>query len=113
MQSRLDGYECSSQWRGGNGNDGGHSRGYQNNKRNRDSYTELTTTDTVDAAEMARTTATYVAAKDRLGEAMVIIIWTGIAPGKAVVLPQVATVGHMETGYTQVMHATIVQTSKK
>ena len=78
MQSRLDGYECSSQWRGGNENDGGHSRGYQNNKRNRGSYTEVTTTDTVDAADMARTTAIDVVVKDRLGEVVVIVIWTGI-----------------------------------
>ena len=44
-----------------------------------------------------------------MGKVVAVVIWIGMAPGKADALPQLFTVGHMETGCTQVPHTTIVQ----
>jgi len=59
------------------------------------------------------TTATDVAVKDRPSDAVVVVIRTGMAPGKAAATPKVVTVGQMETGYIWALHAKIAQTGTK
>ena len=52
---------------------------------------------------------TDVAAKDRPGEAVAVVIWTGMVLGKAAASSHDVTIGHMKTGRTRAPHATIVQ----
>jgi len=75
--------------------------------------TEVTTDDMAAAAVVVTTTAMGIAAEDRPGEVVTVVIWTGMTRGKISAMPKIITVGRMETGCTQVPHATILKMGTK